>query len=44
MPVAWNLAGGYQTPLSKVITIHENSFRACATAGIAPAIGGRPRS
>lgn len=40
IPVAWNLAGGDQTPLSKVITIHENSFRACVTAGISPAIGG----
>ena len=28
IPVAWDLAGGYQTPLSKVLTIHENTFRA----------------
>ena len=28
IPVAWDLAGGYQSPLSKVITIHENTFRA----------------
>lgn len=28
IPVAWNLAGGYQTPLSRVVTIHENTFRA----------------
>jgi acetoin utilization deacetylase AcuC-like enzyme len=32
IPVAWTLAGGYQSPLSKVVTIHENSFRACVTA------------
>ena len=28
IPVAWDLAGGYQSPLAKVITIHENTFRA----------------
>ena len=28
IPVAWDLAGGYQTPLSKVLTVHENTFRA----------------
>ena len=37
IPVAWNLAGGYQSPLSKVIAIHENTYRAamecCARAG-----------
>lgn len=33
MPVAWDLAGGYQRPLSKVITIHENSFLASLNAG-----------
>lgn len=32
IPVAWDLAGGYQTPLSKVITIHENTMRACIAA------------
>jgi acetoin utilization deacetylase AcuC-like enzyme len=31
-PVAWNLAGGYQKPLSKVVAIHENTFRAAVTA------------
>ena len=29
IPVAWNLAGGYQQPLSKVIAIHKNTYRAC---------------
>ena len=28
IPVAWDLAGGYQQPLSKVIEIHVNSLRA----------------
>ena len=29
LPVAWNLAGGYQTPLRKVLEIHDNTMRAC---------------
>lgn len=29
LPVAWNLAGGYQTPLRKVIDIHDATMRAC---------------
>jgi len=27
-PVAWNLAGGYQTPIRKVLDIHDNTLRA----------------
>jgi len=30
IPIAWNLAGGYQTPLRKVLDIHDNTMRACA--------------
>ena len=30
VPIAWNLAGGYQTPLRKVLDIHDNTMRACA--------------
>ena len=30
IPVAWNLAGGYQTPLRKVLRIHDATIRACA--------------
>jgi acetoin utilization deacetylase AcuC-like enzyme len=30
IPMAWNLAGGYQTPLRKVLRIHDNTMRACA--------------
>lgn len=32
IPVAWNLAGGYQKPISKVIAIHENTMKACIDA------------
>lgn len=28
-PIAWNLAGGYQTPLSKVVNLHVNTLREC---------------
>jgi acetoin utilization deacetylase AcuC-like enzyme len=31
-PIAWNLAGGYQEPLRKVLDIHDNTMRACAAA------------
>lgn len=29
IPVAWNLARGYQRPLQKVVDLHVNSMRAC---------------
>ena len=29
IPVAWNTAGGYQTPLSRVVAIHDNSMAEC---------------
>lgn len=28
IPVAWDLAGGYQSPISKVVAIHVNTMRA----------------
>jgi len=31
-PIAWNLAGGYQTPLSKVVELHVNTMRECVKA------------
>ena len=31
IPVAWNLAGGYQSPLRKVLRIHDGTMRACTT-------------
>jgi acetoin utilization deacetylase AcuC-like enzyme len=30
LPVAWNLAGGYQTPLRRVLNIRDNTLSACA--------------
>ena len=32
IPVAWVLAGGYQTPLSKVVDLHVNTMRAALAA------------
>jgi acetoin utilization deacetylase AcuC-like enzyme len=29
IPVVWNLAGGYQTPLERVLKIHRNTMVAC---------------
>lgn len=29
IPVAWDLAGGYQNPLQKVLDIHNNTMNAC---------------
>jgi acetoin utilization deacetylase AcuC-like enzyme len=29
IPIAWNLAGGYQEPLAKVVDLHRNTMRAC---------------
>ena len=32
LPVVWNLAGGYQKPLRKVLDIHDNTARECVAA------------
>jgi acetoin utilization deacetylase AcuC-like enzyme len=29
LPIAWNLAGGYQSPLRKVLDIHDNTLLEC---------------
>lgn len=29
VPVAWNLAGGYQRPIDKVVKLHVNTMRLC---------------
>jgi acetoin utilization deacetylase AcuC-like enzyme len=29
VPIAWNLAGGYQQPLHRVLEIHDNTMREC---------------
>ena len=36
IPVAWNLAGGYQQPLRQVVAIHKNTYRACKAIYAAP--------
>jgi acetoin utilization deacetylase AcuC-like enzyme len=44
-PIAWNLAGGYQEPLRKVLDIHDNTMRACAAAYLSRReAGGRPKN
>lgn len=35
VPLAWNLAGGYQKPVSKVITLHLNTMQECVNAYVA---------
>jgi len=32
LPIAWNLAGGYQTNLRKVLDIHDNTMLECLGA------------
>ncbi|HET8941530.1 MAG TPA: hypothetical protein VFN13_06050 [Rudaea sp.] len=32
LPLAWNLAGGYQNPLRKVLDIHDNTMLECIAA------------
>jgi hypothetical protein len=32
VPLAWNLAGGYQKPLAKVVELHVQTMRECAGA------------
>ena len=43
VPIAWNLAGGYQEPLSRVVELHVNTMRCCAIAYDAAAKA-RPKS
>lgn len=38
-PIAWNLAGGYQEPLSKVVELHSNTLRTCVREFVRP-LGG----
>jgi acetoin utilization deacetylase AcuC-like enzyme len=38
VPIAWNLAGGYQEPLSRVVELHVNTMRCCALAYNAGAV------
>lgn len=32
IPAAWNLAGGYQKPIGKVLDLHDNTLAACVAA------------
>jgi len=34
IPVVWNLAGGYQEPIERVLELHDNTMRECAAAYI----------
>jgi acetoin utilization deacetylase AcuC-like enzyme len=36
LPVAWNLAGGYQTPLRRVLDIHDATMRVCIEIYLEP--------
>jgi acetoin utilization deacetylase AcuC-like enzyme len=36
LPLVWNLAGGYQKPLRKVLDIHDNTARECVAAWTQP--------
>ena len=36
IPVAWNLAGGYQDPLDNVLDIHDRTMRECVAAFVSP--------
>ena len=36
IPLVWNLAGGYQKPIDKVLEIHANTMRACVEAYFDP--------
>jgi acetoin utilization deacetylase AcuC-like enzyme len=38
-PIAWNLAGGYQRPLGKVVDLHSNTLRACVREFVHPVEG-----
>ena len=44
LPIAWNLAGGYQTNLRKVLDIHDNTMLECLGAYSARSLRGRMNS
>lgn len=35
IPLAWNLAGGYQKPVRKIVALHLNTMRECVNAHVA---------
>ncbi len=36
IPLVWDLAGGYQEPIGKVLAIHNNTMRACIAVYVTP--------
>jgi acetoin utilization deacetylase AcuC-like enzyme len=40
VPIAWNLAGGYQEPLRKVLRIHDATMLECARVYAGVSVGG----
>lgn len=36
VPIVWNLAGGYQEPLQKVLDLHQNTLDACLEYYLSP--------
>jgi acetoin utilization deacetylase AcuC-like enzyme len=36
VPIAWNLAGGYQEPLSRVLELHSHTMRECVAVYCTP--------
>ena len=40
-PIAWNLAGGYQEPLAKVVDLHSNTLRECVREFVGPPAGAK---
>lgn len=44
IPVAWNLAGGYQQPLRKVLDVHDRTMQECVKVYVAAQDDRRPVS
>lgn len=36
IPIAWNLAGGYQEPYFRIVDLHVNTMKACVAAYVTP--------
>lgn len=41
VPVAWNLAGGYQIPLHRVLRLHDATMEVCAAVHVTAAAGAK---
>lgn len=42
LPIAWNLAGGYQVPLRDVLDIHDRTMQACVSEYVNTTVGEAP--